>query len=264
MDADLRGKTALITGGASGIGLAIARALAREGVDLAIASRTPEPRVLEELQDLGARVHAVSTDVRVENQVNAMVARAIEVFGRLDLYVNNAASTWHQPITQLTTEAWLDTINTNLTACLWACREVCRHMVARRQGSILIVGSTAQYNQAYQEAAYHITKTGLRVFKNTLALEMAPYGIRVNLLVPGHYPTKLTASLPEDKAVTLRHEIPLRRFGRPAEVGPAAVLLLSDALSSYTTGAELTIDGGLHLRPLPVYTDEEITLMNLG
>jgi glucose 1-dehydrogenase len=200
----------------------------------------------------------------VEDQVNAMVAQAIEVFGHIDLYVNNAAGTWHQPITQITTEAWLNTLNTNLSACLWACREVCRHMVARRQGSILIVGSTAQYNQAYREAAYHITKTGLRVLKDTLALEMAPYGIRVNLLVPGHYPTRLTASLAEDKAATLRHEIPLRRFGNPDEVGPAAVLLLSDALSSYTTGAELAIDGGLRLRPLPLYTDEEITQLNLG
>jgi 3-oxoacyl-[acyl-carrier protein] reductase len=264
MDPDLRGTAALITGGASGIGLAIARALAREGVNLAIASRTPEPKVLEELQDLGVQVHAVPTDVRVEGQVNAMVAQAIEVFGHVDLYVNNAASTWHQPITQVTTEAWMNTINTNLTACLWACREVCRHMVARRRGSILIVGSTAQFNQAHREAAYHITKTGLRSLKNTVALEMAPYGIRVNLLVPGHYPTNLTASLPEEKAVALRREIPLRRFGRADEVGPAAVLLLSDALSPYTTGAELTIDGGLHLRPLPLYSDEDITHMNLG
>ena len=110
----LEDQVTIVTGGASGIGLAIARALAREGVNLAIASRDPEPLALEELQDLGVRVHAVPTDVRDEGQVNAMVAMAVEVFGHLDLYVNNAASTWHQHITQFTTEAWLDTINTNL------------------------------------------------------------------------------------------------------------------------------------------------------
>jgi gluconate 5-dehydrogenase len=262
MDTGLRGQTALITGGGSGIGLAIARALAGEGVDLAIASRTPEPAALEELRALGVRVLALPTAVRVEHQIVAMVEQTIASFGYLDLYVNNAAGTWHQPVTRITAESWSNTIDTDLTACVLACREVCKHMIARRQGSILIVGSTAQYTQAYREAAYHITKVGLRAFKNTLALEMAPYGIRVNLLVPGHYPTRLTASLSEDKAAQLRHEIPLRRFGRPDEVGPAAILLLSDALSSYTTGAEVTIDGGLHLRPWPLYTDEEIAGLN--
>lgn len=124
------------------------------------------------------------------------------------------------------------------------------------------MGSTAQYTQAYREAAYHVSKVGLRALKNTLALEMAPYGIRVNLVVPGHYPTRLTASLDQGRADRLCHEIPLRRFGHPHEVGPAAVLLLSDLLSPYTTGAELTVDGGLHLRPLPLYSDEEIAQFN--
>ena len=129
--------------------------------------------------------------------------------------------------------------------------------------SILIVGSTAQYTQAYCEAAYHISKTGLRVFKNTLALEMAPFRIRVNMLIPGHYPTGLTDGISAETEQTMRDQIPLRRLGRPEELGPAAILLLSDVLSPYTTGTELTVDGGLHLRPLPLYHDDEIRQMNL-
>ena len=94
-------------------------------------------------------------------------------------------------------------------------------------------------------------KTGLRIFKNTLALEMAPHGIRVNLLVPGHFETPLTAGIKAEQAAILRREIPLRRFGSTHELAATAVLLLSDQLSPYTTGAEFVVDGGLHLRPLP-------------
>jgi len=263
MDAGLRGKTALITGGGSGIGRAIALALAQEGVDIAIASFRPEDEALREIEALGVRALHIMADVSVEAQVASMVEQAIAAFGHLDLYVNNAATARHEPVTKITTEAWLATMHTNLSACIWACREVCRHMIARGQGSILIVGSTAQYTQAYREAAYHISKTGLRVYKNTLALEMAPYGIRVNLLVPGHYPTGLTAGISEEVTQIMERAIPLRRIGRTEELGPAAVLLLSDKLSPYTTGAELAVDGGLHLRPLPILSDDEIYAMNL-
>ena len=262
MDAGLRGKTALITGGGSGIGRSIARALAREGVDIAVVSRNPDPDAVKELATLGVRTLALSVDIGVEDQVVSMVNRVVDTFGHLDLYVNNAAGTWHQPITRVTTDSWTRTIDTNLSACLWACREVCKHMISRRQGSILIVGSTAQYNQAVGEAAYHVSKMGLRVLKNTLAMEMAPHGIRVNQLVPGHFPTRLTASLPEDRAAILKREIPLRRFGDPDECGATAVLLLSDALSPYTTGTDVIVDGGLHLRPLPLYSESELAHLN--
>ncbi len=265
METGLRGKTALITGGGSGIGRAIALALACEGVDIAIASNQPDndTETLDEIRALGVRALGLSADVSVETQVVEMVKQTIDRFGHLDLYVNNAAGAWHQPITRLTTDVWLQTLNTNLSACVWACREVCKHMIARRMGSILIVGSTAQYTQAYREAAYHISKSGLRIFKNTLALEMAPYGIRVNLLVPGHFSTRLTAGMADEKVAIMKSQIPLRRIGKTDELGPAAVLLLSDTLSPYTTGAELTVDGGLHLRPLPLWTDEELLHMNL-
>lgn len=264
VDSGLHGKTALITGGGSGIGKAIALALAREGVNVAVASNQPErdAAAIRDIEALGVRAASISADVRDEMQVIDMVRGAVEALGGLDLFVNNAAIAQHEPVTRITTEAWLNTLHTNLSACVWACREVCKHMIGRGGGSILIVGSTAQYTQAYREAAYHISKTGLRVFKNTLALEMAPYRIRVNLLVPGHFNTPLTAGMPEDRAAIMRGQIPLRRFGDPDELGAAAVLLLSDKLSPYTTGAELTIDGGLHLRPLPLWSDEEIAQMN--
>ncbi len=247
MDAQLRGKSALITGGATGIGLAIAEALAREGVNLAIASRNPEPQGLERLRSAGAKVVAIQADVSREEQVVSMVAAAIEALGHLDMYVNNAAGTWHQPIMNLDAASWHKTIDTNLTACVFACREVGRHMIPRRSGSILIVGSTSMFTLAHEELAYRVSKTGLRVVMENLAMELAPYGIRVNMIVPGHYVTRLTAHVTGEPLQKLTQRIPMRRVGQTHEIGPAAVLLLSEALSGYTTGTYLIIDGGLHL-----------------
>ena len=264
MDTGLKGKTALITGGASGIGLGISKALAREGVSLAVASRNPEPAVLDQLRAIGVEVTGIQTDVSQEDQVRHMVRTAISSLGHIDLYVNNAAWAWHQPITRLDSQSWLNTIHTNLSACVWACREVSRHMIERKQGSILIIGSTAMFTPQYQEIAYRVSKTGLRVVMEILALELAPYGIRVNMIVPGHFVTRMTAGFVGEPLERLKSQTPLRRTGEPEEVGPAAVLLLSDQLSSFTTGTFLIIDGGLHLHPIPVFGDDQIREMNAG
>jgi NAD(P)-dependent dehydrogenase (short-subunit alcohol dehydrogenase family) len=264
LDSGLAGKTCLITGGSTGIGLGISRALAREGVHLAVASRNPDPDAMEELAGLsGGHAIAIKADVSSEEGAVGMVKEAIERLGRLDLFVNNSARTWHQPITRITSEAFYSTINTNLTSCVWASREIAKHMIARRSGCILVVNSTVRYVPAYRETSYRISKMGLKMLMETLAIELAPYGIRVNLLTPGHYPTRLTSGIPAAIEAKLKAEIPLRRFGNPEECGAAAVLLLSDRLSSYTTGTDITIDGGLALRPLPMLTDNEILKLNL-
>ena len=264
LESGLTGKTCLITGGSTGIGLAISRALAREGVRLAVASRNPDPQAMEELNQLsGGHAAAIRADVSSEEEVVKMVQEAIRQLGHVDLFVNNSAGTWHQPITRITSEAFYKTINTNLSACVWASREVTRHMISRRSGSILNVNSTVRFCAAYRESSYRISKMGLKMFVETLAIELAPFGIRVNLLTPGHFPTRLTSGIPAHIEAKLKAEIPLRRFGNPDECGAAAVLLLSDHLSGYTTGADIVVDGGLALRPLPMCTDEEIVKMNL-
>jgi NAD(P)-dependent dehydrogenase (short-subunit alcohol dehydrogenase family) len=135
-------------------------------------------------------------------------------------------------------------------------------MIARRSGSILVVNSTVRYVPAYRESSYRISKMGLKMLMETLAIELAPFGIRVNLLTPGHYPTRLTSGIPVHIEDKLKAQIPLRRFGNPDECGAAAVLLLSDRLSGYTTGTDITIDGGLALRPLSLITDDEIAKLN--
>jgi NAD(P)-dependent dehydrogenase (short-subunit alcohol dehydrogenase family) len=264
MNAGLRGKSALVTGAVSGIGRAISLALAREGVDVAMVDLRADPDLAGEMRALGVKPLSLVADVSEEGALAGAVSEALATFEKLDLYVNNAAGAWHQPFTRITTEAWLKTLNTNLTACMWGCREVSRHMVSRRQGSILIVGSTAQFNPGYAEGAYNASKLALRSLCGTLAIEMAPHGIRVNLLVPGHHLTGLTSRIAEAVSERVRAEIPLRRFGDVEACGTAAVFLLSDELSPYTTGAELVVDGGLHLRPLRTYQEAEVASMNLA
>jgi NAD(P)-dependent dehydrogenase (short-subunit alcohol dehydrogenase family) len=237
LDSGLAGKTCLITGGSTGIGLGIARALAREGVHLAVASRNPDSQAIAELRKLSGRAIAIRADVSTEEGTVQMVHQAVEQLGHLDLYVNNSAGTWHEPITRITSEKYFRTMNTNLDACVFACREAARHMIPRRSGSILM-------------------------FMETVAIELAPYGIRVNLLTPGSFPTRMVAGIPPHIEAKLKTQIPLRRSGDPDECGPASVLLLSDRLSGYTTGSDIVIDGGLSLRPLSLWTDEEILKMN--
>lgn len=262
MNTGLSDKRALVTGGARGIGFAIASALAAEGVRLAIADLDPDPAAIESLQRVSGDAFSIQADVSQEAEATRMVENAADRLGGLDLFINNAGAAWHEPVTKITAAAWYRTLDTNLGACVWSSRAVAKRMVAQRAGAILIVGSTVRFCPAYREGAYRAAKVGLKAYMETLALELAPFGIRVNMLTPGHYPTRLTAGIAPEKADRLRHEIPLRRFGSPDELGPAALFLLSSRLSSYVTGAEIVVDGGLSLRALPMNSDEEIVQWN--
>lgn len=264
MNAQLKDKTALVTGGTTGIGFHIALALAREGVQVAIAARHPDRQALQAIEALGVRGLMIEADVSRPESISTMVQETLDQFGHLDLYVNNAATARHQAFTQISSEVWQATLNTNLGGCLWTCRQVARHMIGRQQGSILIVGSTSMYTPGPGETVYRITKMGLKALSQSLAIELAPHGIRVNLLVPGHYRTRLTAGIPAQIEERLTREIPLRRFGNLPECGHAAVMLLSDALSGYTTGAELVVDGGLHLRAMNFLSETALKDLNRG
>ena len=262
-DTGLQGKAALVTGGASGIGLGIAEALAAERVDLAIVSRDPDPGAIGHLESLGVSVAALRADLSIEGDVSGAVAEAEKILGPVELLVANAATAHHDPVTRVTTDAWERTLRTNLTGTMWMCREMAGRMIRRGNGSILVVGSTAQYHRAPGEAAYHASKAGLASYAETLAVELAPHGIRVNMLVPGSFTTRLNPVTTGTLHERLLAEIPLGRQGNPAECGPAAIFLLSDRLASYVTGAQLVVSGGLHLRPHVRVDWSEIERMNI-
>jgi NAD(P)-dependent dehydrogenase (short-subunit alcohol dehydrogenase family) len=170
MKTGLEGKTALITGGSSGIGQGIALALAEAGVRLAIASRNPDPDFVRQLQHMRTQCVRIAADVSQEAGAVRMVQEAIQALGGLDYYINNVAWTWHQPITRLQSVAGYNTLNTNLSAAMWATREASGHMIARGTGGMLIIGSTARFNPAYGETAYRISKMGLRMLMENRAV----------------------------------------------------------------------------------------------
>ena len=263
METGLKGKRVLITGGATGIGLGIAKALGEEGVHLAVASRNPDPDGVKLLRSVAPTVHAIAADVSTEQGAVNMVNEAVKLLGGLDMFVNNSATIENESITRLTAKGFSKVFNTNLLGAVFTCREVAKHFVRQRAGTILIVGSASRLTPSYRDFAYRLSKTGLMVLTEQLALELAPYGIRANLLTPGHYPTKLTSGMSEEMNDNLKKELPMRRFGDPLqEIGPSAVLLLSDKLSSYTTGTELRVDGGACLRPFNYWSDEELHSFN--
>ena len=263
MDSCLKGNNALITGSSSGIGKGIAIALAKEGVNIIVASRNPDPNVIKQIQSLGVMATSLSIDVSKESQITKMFNNAIKKISILDLFINNVASHWDEPVTKITTKNWFKVINTNLTSCILACREASRLMIAQKTGNILIIGSTATWNPLAGEATYRISKVGVSSYMETLAVELAPFGIRVNLLTPGGFNTPMLDKLdPRLKNQTVKREIPLKRLGNTEELGPSAILLLSDKLSPYTTGSELVVDGGLKLRPLPIFNNNELIKMN--
>ena len=272
MDLGLRNKAVLITGGERGIGRAIALGMAEEGCRVAIADHRLEKgphSTLEELKSKGVEALALSVDVRRENQAVQMVEDTIRAFGHLDVFVNNAGAVRHEPVTKITTDAYRDALDANLSAAIWGCREVCRHMIPRRQGVIILLASTIVLNPGYKEAVYRITKSGIRAYCGTLALEMAPYGIRACTVSPGITDTPLSKTGLEPffgadprNEQTLLRSIPLGRLGRPEEVASLVVFLASEK-ASYATGCDVVVDGGFSLRPLILVGQDEIKEMNL-
>lgn len=260
MEASLRGSRALITGGTTGIGLAIAAALATEGVNIAVASRTPRPEALLSMRALGVNAQWIEADVSSEADVTQMFEAAQQAMAGLDLFINNAAGTWHQPITRLTADAWTQTLATNLSAFAFGLREAARVFINQERGCILAVGSTAAHVPLYREASYRTSKAGLKSLVELAAIELAPFGIRVNLLTPGAFLTSLTKDLPARQMDGSL--IPLGRIGDTREIGHAAVFLLSEAMSSYITGIELVVDGGFRLRPMDLFSHSELRQMN--
>jgi len=272
MDLGLNGKNALVTGGERGIGREICLSLAREGVNIAfcdIRTESGSGSTGTLIREIGRKAFVQEVDVAVEEQVVGFVRAAIANLGSIDIFVNNAGIIEWEPVTKITLECWNRILAVNLTGAMLCAREVARHMVERRQGVMLFTSSTIQFNPAYKEAAYRVSKTGVQVFAETAAIELAGYGIRVNTVSPG-----LINSPNWAKGVLLKaaHDpltgegfmgnIPLGRLGLPEDVGAAYAYLASDR-ASFATGANIVLDGGFTLRPLVLISQDEIKKMNL-
>ena len=246
----LREKVALVTGGDTGIGRAIALAFAREGASVVVdyhGASPPAQELVEQIESLGARAVAVAADISKPDEVERLVGTAVEAYGGLDILVNNAGIEEQHPFLEMPLEVWNNVIAVNLTG-VWLCTQTAaRHMVERKRGGRIINISSVHEDMAMPtNAPYCAAKGGLRMLMRTVAVELAPYGITVNDVAPGAIDTPMDAALKRDpvKMRQLLSEIPAGRMGTPEEVAGLCVFLASDA-AAYVTGATYVIDGGM-------------------
>jgi NAD(P)-dependent dehydrogenase (short-subunit alcohol dehydrogenase family) len=249
----LRGKTALVTGAAHerSIGWGIARALAEEGADVAVNDVTMLEQLDErraDLEALGARGLALPADVTQAEQVDAMIARAVEEFGRLDIVVSNAGIIRWEHLLDITPKNLHAIVNVNLKGTINVCRAAARQMIAQGGGKIILTSSVQSDMQFPITPVYGATKRAMHIFVGALALELAPYQITVNHFGPGWVSSPLNDVSPELQSdaglEAQRQAVPLKRDGQIDEMGRAAVYFAS-ADGDYATGAFLRLDGGL-------------------
>jgi NAD(P)-dependent dehydrogenase (short-subunit alcohol dehydrogenase family) len=245
----LQDRVAIVTGGDSGIGRAVAIAYAREGADVVLAyleGEDEDAKVTGRLvEDAGRSAVLVPGDLTLEETCKALVDRTVAEFGRIDLLVNNAAFQMVQPggIEDITTEQFDRVMKTNLYAMFWLCKKALPHMP---KGSSIINTSSVQASSPSPELLdYATTKAGIANFTRGLASMVAEKGIRVNSVAPGPIWTPLIpATMPEEKVASFGQQTPLGRAGQPAELAPAYVFLASPE-SSYITGEVIAVTGGM-------------------
>lgn len=241
----LAGRSALITGGNTGIGRAIALAYAREGADVALAwiEREPQARTLvEEITALGRRAVALRCDVTRESDVEACVRDTVAALGKLDILVSNAGIQRPQPVTQMSVEDWDRMMAVHLRGAFLVSREAAKHMIPRRSGRMVFTCSQLGYIGRERYSAYSAAKAGLIVFMRSLAKELAPHGILVNGVSPGLVDTGFDP-LPEEVKRAHAAGLPLRRLGTPEDMTSGYVFLASDE-ASYYCGQLLHPNGG--------------------
>ncbi len=254
---DLTGKTALVTGGSRGLGLTFAKALAAAGADVAITSRTVEslegPR--QEIEALGRRVVSLALDVRDQASIVAAIDRAHAALGSIDILVNNAGCNIRKPALDVTWEDWNTILDTNLRGSFFVAQAVARHMIPRRYGRIINIGSVTSVAGYAGLGPYGASRGGIKQLTMSLADDWGAHGITVNCLAPGWFKTNQNQVMYEDKGWVeyLVDRIPLKRPGAYEDLEGAIVFLASDA-SAYITGQTLLVDGGIttnSVRALP-------------
>src|SRR6202048_1267074 len=241
----LQGKKALVTGGARGIGGAIATAFAREGADVAVLDlkiANAEAKAAE-LKQFGGKTVAFAADVSNEAQVEAAVAAAIKGLGQIDILVNNAGIDTTSVVTDMSTAMWDEMMAVNLRSVFLCTRAVLKPMLDRKFGRIINIASQLGHKGAPEMAHYAAAKAGVIGFTKSLAYEVARDGVTANAICPGPIDTELYRGLPEEWRKAKLNELPIRRAGQVTEIAPTAVLLASEE-GAYYVGATMNPNGG--------------------
>jgi NAD(P)-dependent dehydrogenase (short-subunit alcohol dehydrogenase family) len=244
---DLTDRVAVVVGATSGIGKAIAIGLADAGAAVVPTGRRTElvREAVRDMKERGRESIAVTTDVSDTNSVNELASEVMAKFGRVDILVNAAGITVRRPTIAVSDAEWNEIIDTNLTGMMRACRAFGPHMIQKRYGRIINIGSLTSLVALQEVTAYGVSKAGVAALTKSLAVEWAPYGVCVNAILPGVFRTALNEGLLDgtERGRELLMRTPMRRFGQPEEVAGAAIFLASEA-AAFVTGHLLAVDGG--------------------
>ena len=246
---DLTGKTAIVTGGARGIGKEMAEGLAEAGANIVLCGRNAETldRTAAEFSERGHKVIGIPCDVSKAEDVERAVAETVARFGSLDILINNAGTSWGAMPEDMTLEQWQRVIDVNLTGCFLFAQAAGREMLKRNSGSIIniasIAGITSSANGPFY-AGYVASKAGLIGLTRELAASWGRRGIRVNAIAPGFFHSKMADAVIDIYERQIQENNVIPRIGKEGELKGIAVFLASDA-SSYVTGQTIAVDGGL-------------------
>lgn len=245
---DLTGRAAVVIGGTSGIGRAIAHGLAEAGADVIPTSRRVDQveATAREIEALGRRSLRVASDVAGRDSLEKLMSASVQAFGKVDILVNCAGRTKRAPTLDFSEPDWNGIFDTNLTGMLRACQIFGRHMIERRYGRIVNIASIGSFRGMMEVTAYSASKAAVVSLTQSLAVEWASHGVCVNAIAPGVFPTSLNEKLLHGTARgnEFLTRTPMKRFGKVEELAGAAVFLASDA-ASFTTGTVITVDGGM-------------------
>jgi 2-dehydro-3-deoxy-D-gluconate 5-dehydrogenase len=242
---DLGGKVALVTGANTGIGQAIAVALAGAGADVALAGRSDPAETRAMIAGAGRKSTTILADLSSTAPVPEVIARTIADLGRLDILVNNAGIIKRNDALDFTEDEWDSVIDTNLKTLFFLSQGAARHMVARGSGKIINIASMLSFQGGVRVPSYAASKSGVAGLTKAMANEWAAKGVQVNAIAPGYIETNNTAALQADQTRNrqIMDRIPAGRWGRASDIGGAAVFLASSA-ADYVTGHVLAVDGG--------------------
>jgi NAD(P)-dependent dehydrogenase (short-subunit alcohol dehydrogenase family) len=246
----LKGKTAIVTGGNSGLGLAFSTALATAGADIFIPSVIPDPGPVEDLAaKQGVRVRFMHTDITQDNVPQQILDQCVDSFGRVDILVNNAGICKLNPVLEFDRKDWDPMVDINLTAAFDLSREAAKIMIPQKSGKIINICSLFSFLGGQMSPAYAATKHALAGLTKAYCDELGQHNIQVNGIAPGYYATEITTATrnnPETNQRVLDH-IPANRWGKPGDL-MGAVVFLAGRASDYVNGHLLVVDGGYLVR----------------